>query len=144
NLKLALVHYQQLSKEIEHNCVNSVFEYDEVSIYPITRKLSEARVPNRLRENKIKLCRLLDELHQIHLPQYLNSFHERFQAHNYIILGPADTGKTHAFAFEVEERLRFRLPSLLIRAKDCKNLNWKMILADSLQACSDWSVDQLF
>ncbi|GGC35869.1 hypothetical protein GCM10011386_30010 [Parapedobacter defluvii] len=144
NLKLTLVHYRQLSQEIERNCVNSVFEYDEFSIYPITRKLSEARVPNRLREDKIKLCRLLDELHRIHLPQYLNSFHERFQAHNYIILGPAGTGKTHALAFEVEERLRFRLPSLLIRAKDCKNLNWKMILSDSLQACSDWSVDQLF
>ncbi|MFD1771703.1 hypothetical protein [Sphingobacterium suaedae] len=135
--------YEKLKEEVKHNCFFDTYEIEEVNLYPVYNKLSQAKVPNILKDTHRRLKNILLSLHQAHLSQYINDIRKFLEPHNYIILGPVGSGKTHAMAFEVEKRLSLDQPALLIRAKDCFNLSWKSILADSMQACSDWSDIQI-
>jgi hypothetical protein len=98
---------------------------------------------NTLRNLTPKLIDALTKIHQIYLAQYWNHINRDFHPHNYSILGPVGTGKTHALANAVDEALQAGQAALIIRAKDTMVTNWGSILRQTLDGCLAWSDQEI-
>jgi len=98
---------------------------------------------NTLRNLTPKLIEGLTKVHQIHLAQYWDHINSDFHPHNYSILGPVGTGKTHALANAVDEALQAGEAALIIRAKDTVVTNWGSILRQTLDGCLGWSDQEI-
>jgi|GEM_PF-3593583 len=99
---------------------------------------------NLLRNITPKLVQSLEKVHQIYLVQYWDHLNKQYHPHNYSILGPVGTGKTHALANAVESKLDEGQAALIIRAKGTANESWGSILRQTLDCCVGWSDLQIF
>lgn len=131
--------FEQFLNELNDNKLPDHYPISDFELFPLYTNLRDLKVSGILKETQHKLSNLLFSFHNERLPEVLTFKRELFKPHNQIILGPVGSGKTHALAFEVENKLKEGYPALLIRAKDCNTLNWQGILSESLGCYSDWS-----
>lgn len=121
-----------------------VGEPDDFEIYALTNKIECLPKFNTLRNITPRLVAELRRVHQIHICGYFKDLKRSYLPHNYSILGPVGTGKTHALANAVETRLSQGHAALIIRAKGTDCSNWGTILKQSLDCCATWSAEEIF
>lgn len=117
---------------------------DEVQIWTLLTDIEQLPKINTLRNLFPKLISALKQVHQIHLTGYFKDLKQGFSPHNYSILGPVGTGKTHALTNAVESRLADGQAALIIRAKGTDCQSWGSILRQSLESCNGWSDEEIF
>lgn len=111
----------------------------DFDIWALIMKIEGLPKINLLRNITPRLLQSLKKVHRIYLVQYWEHLNKEFHPHNYSILGPVGTGKTHALANATEMKLEEGQAALIIRAKDTPNENWGNILRQTLDCCNDWS-----
>ena len=117
---------------------------EDFDVWKLILKIEGLPKMNLLRNITPRLIQGLKNVHQIYLVQYWEHLTKEYHPHNYSILGPVGTGKTHALANAVELRLDQAQAALIIRAKGTANENWGNILRQSLDCCIGWSDIEIF
>jgi hypothetical protein len=89
-----------------------------------------------------KLVKILEEIHQIYLPDYLLKLARELNLSSTLFSGRAGTGKTHGLAFCTEMHLNNGMPAIIIQAKGSPSNSWTSILSGSLDL-HGWNTDEL-
>lgn len=139
NLDLYKDELKKLWEGLKTSTIVRPLDIPEVPVWKTKHKIEQQSVTSTLKNTRLLLIKVLDKIHQVYLPQYLMQVYEVLSPHNYIILGPVGSGKTHALSDAVEQQLAKGLPGLMIRAKDSPCRNWKDILQYALGGCNEWS-----
>ncbi|WGQ08947.1 hypothetical protein QG516_20760 [Pedobacter gandavensis] len=134
-----------LIDDLEHQVFPPrVAEPEEIEIYPFIIIIQQLPKFNTLRDISSRLVTELKRVHEIHPSGYFNDLKRSYHPHNYTILGPVGTGKTHALANAVESRLAEGHGALIIKAKGTNCNSWGSILRQSLDCCIGWSDEEIF
>ncbi|MBB2143990.1 hypothetical protein GM921_00705 [Pedobacter sp. LMG 31464] len=137
--------FDELLEDLERQlCPFRIRIPGEVNIWALISDIEQLPKINTLRNLYPKLISVLKEVHQIHLEGYFKDLIQLFSPHNYSILGPVGTGKTHALANVVESCLAEGRPAIIIAAKDAACKSWGNILRGYLDCCNDWSDEEIF
>lgn len=115
----------------------------EFGIWNIKLAIDRNRPTNIQRPLVKKLSDALDEIHKIHVTQYLIALSEHLKRKIKIIFGGPGTGKTQGLAFCVSKHLDDNQPALILPAKGTPSKNWTQILSAALEY-PERNADELF
>jgi hypothetical protein len=106
--------------------------------------LNSGKFPNTLKNLVPKLTAAILRIHQTRLEEYVDDVVNHLAVHNYTVLGPIGSGKTHGVARAVDKQLKLKNPALIIRAKDTPDHSWSAIFHHILGGFSTWNDEEIF
>jgi hypothetical protein len=115
----------------------------EYGVWNIKLALDHNRPTNIQRPLIKKLSHALDEIHKIHVTQYLTALSDHLKRKIKILFGGPGTGKTQGLAFCTSKHLADNQPALILPAKGTPCNNWTQILSAALEY-PERNADELF
>jgi len=123
-----------LDEALENNIlIPNLKQFPEYYLWNVKMRVDENRPTNIQLPFYRRLSNALDEIHKIHIHQYLGALSDHFQRRSLLFLGGPGTGKTHGLAHCTKNHLKHSLPAIMIPAKGTPCDNWTQLLSSALE-----------